>query len=405
MIRLRQCPTSNDKLRLEAYNALESVMAQKPGFVRIIEDDTNWAAPHALAERFGRKFEQIVIVGMGGSSLGAQALRRALRYQYKTENWIFLDNVDPAFVQFRLMQVRDYQKTLWLLTSKTGNSVEVLALASIIDQQLKKNKIKWSEVGCVITEERSNPLFDWAQKESIPTIAVPLDVGGRFSVLTPVGLLPAALSGVSLHELREGAIWTLAQKDLVAELVCAARDSWSKEKWISVFWVYSEALKSFGSWLQQLWAESLAKKNDRQGNPSLRVSTPMVLSGVQDQHSVLQQIMEGARDKFIFLITESKANSNLNIETTPFSSISFLEKKSLAQLFSAEREATFETLKENGVEGLILEVDHAGPREMAALFLLFELVIATLGEMLGIDPYNQPGVEAGKKRTRDLIEK
>src|SRR5262249_39107728 len=151
-------------------------------------------------------------------------------------------------------------------------------------------------------ELRPNPLFNWAQRQKVPCLEIPLSVGGRFSVLTAVGLLPAALVGLNLREIERGVRSVRFNEPEWEAVASAVLASWGREEWITLLWTYGDGLRPFTQWLQQLWAESLAKAVDRSGRPAPRVSFPVPCVGTLDQHSLLQQVTEGARDKWVWIL-------------------------------------------------------------------------------------------------------
>lgn len=258
----------------------------------------------------------------------------------------------------------------------------------------------------VITENKKSPLGDFADQYKIPRLEVPLDVGGRFSVLTPVGMFPAAFMGLNLSKIREGAAKALQSKDSIAELSTQSEQSFQREEWITVFWSYSDALKEFGFWIQQLWAESLAKAEDRAGKKAMRASTPLPCVGPTDQHSILQQIADGAKDKFVvFLRHEGSENAGELIPTTLFSCGDLMAGKKLGDLLKAEAIATQMGLSEKKVSNLTMMIPKITELELGYLFMYFELLVATIGERLNINTFNQPGVELGKIIAKDLLSK
>jgi glucose-6-phosphate isomerase len=181
------------------------------------------------------------------------------------------------------------------------------------------------------------------------------------------------------------------------------QQSFLRNEWITQFWIYSDRLATFGAWLQQLWAESLAKSQTRQGAKAPRVSTPMACVGAVDQHSILQQVAEGERDKLIlfFDIVGEKDQVVPNL----FPELKHLDGNGLQSVLEAESQATLQALSQAGVSNLRLELDGLTAASLAACFMLFELVIGTLGEGFDINAFDQPGVENGKVLAKQLLMK
>ncbi|MCX7979190.1 MAG: glucose-6-phosphate isomerase, partial [Bdellovibrionaceae bacterium] len=245
-----------------------------------------------------------------------------------------------------------------------------------------------------------------SRSHSIPTLPVPFDVGGRFSVLSPVGMFLAAWSGLDLDKFRRGAEGALTNKITVTEFTAQVLASFSRSEWITLFWFYCSELYSLGLWLQQLWAESLAKATDRRGAPAPRVSTPMCAIGASDQHSILQQVMEGARDKFVVFLRVSEAESEFRKLNAPiFSETQNLRGRGMGGLLAAEAEATEEALSHSGVSTLVLRTKVLDEQTLGYLFMFFELVVGALGEALDINAFDQPGVELGKRLAKQKMAK
>ena len=163
-------------------------------------------------------------------------------------------------------------------------------------------------------------------------------------------------------------------------------------------------LRDFGLWTQQLWAESLGKAKTRNGDPAPRASTPLPALGSSDQHSILQQVMEGSRDKFLcFLRVAASEEKSQTLERNLFDCQTLMMGKSMGGLFSAMADATRQALESSGVQSLTLTAESLDERSMGALFMLFEITVATIGEVLGINAFDQPGVELGKRLARDIL--
>jgi glucose-6-phosphate isomerase len=181
--------------------------------------------------------------------------------------------------------------------------------------------------------------------------------------------------------------------------------SFERGEWIAQMWTYSEALGLFGEWWQQLWSESLAKKTTRAGGPAPRVSSPLACLGPRDQHSQVQQLIEGARDKYVFLTrVRTVENGGPSLRPSVFTKMPFHNRNvSLGKIMGAEAQAFEQSLEESGVNYSTLTVESLSERSLGALFMLWQMSIAMTGEVLDIDAFNQPGVELGKKHANQLI--
>lgn len=389
-----------------ARRGLNALKARKDlGFFQLPERSDLWASSEARARELRKNSHCLAVLGMGGSSLGGRALLQALKKWNATHHVEFLDNVDADRYWKWLRSRTNLQDTHWVIVSKSGNTIETLTMAEFAEQHLRQHGFKkLSASSTVISETDDNPLMRWARKEGVAALEIPKDVGGRFSVLTPVGLLPAAFYGLDLDLLREGAVWALAQEELISRLAAQSLMSFDRSEWVTFFWAYSDGLRDFGLWTQQLWAESLGKAKNRKSGPAPRASTPIPAVGSSDQHSILQQVMEGSRDKFLwFLRVEESENGGPSLERNLFDCQGLMHGKTMGQLFGAMATATRAALEQEGVQSLTLTTERLDEKSMGALFMILELVVGTIGEALDINAFDQPGVELGKKLAREIL--
>ncbi|MBX9767386.1 MAG: glucose-6-phosphate isomerase [Bdellovibrionales bacterium] len=382
----------------------DNLLARKDlGFHQTPAREFLWKESIQRGQQIRQNFKQMVVLGIGGSSLGGRAILSALAPD-QTQNLLFFENVDGFEFWRRLDQLKDLRVVHFVLVSKSGTTLETLTQASFVQEKLLEHGLDLKLQATVITEKRKNPLYDWAVDERIPVLEIPIDVGGRFSVLTPVGLLPTAFLGLDVLEMKKGAEWALAQKPLWCELAQLSLQSFRREEWITLFWTYSDRLRDFGLWIQQLWAESLGKAANRKGGKAPRASTPMPLVGANDQHSVQQQVMEGAPDKFTVFIRDLEAESfGRKLEQNLFPHLKYTEGKVIGALLAAEAQATARALKESGRHSATLQVDTLDERTLGAMFMGFELLTGLLGECLDINAFDQPGVELGKKLAKEIL--
>jgi len=388
-----------------AQEALEVVLKNNTlGFHQLPERSTLWKSCKEIAEPLRSKYSKMVVLGIGGSSLGGKVIQDALGCLADRQVF-FLDSIDPLYLDRLLSQLKPELKSIcWALISKSGNTIETLTQADYIHQFYESQNINWINQCVVVTELKSSPLADFANKHQIPRLEVPMDVGGRFSVLSPVGMLPAAFMGLNLESFRQGAVQATQSQELISQFVTLCEMSFSRQEWITIFWSYSNGLKEFGYWIQQLWAESLAKKVDRNGNPAPRVSTPLPCLGPTDQHSILQQIAEGTKDKYvIFLRHETSEKEGVIIQKSLFAGGELMVGKKLGKLLAAEAKATQQGLEQQNVSTLTIQIPSITEKELGFLFMFFELAVATLGEKFNINTFDQPGVELGKIIAKNIL--
>lgn len=379
---------------------------------------------NAYAQQVKGRFSDMVILGIGGSSLGGYALLRALLHPYWNQltdaqrngmpRYYFVENVDADQIN-PLMEMLDPQRTLFVVISKSGTTAETMSAFMIakewLEQNLPANQVKAHIVA--ITDAQKGVLRPVATKEQYQTFEVPDDVGGRFSVFCAVGLLPAVLCGVSLTEIQKGIQEldkTLQNPDLKQNM--AAQGAliqyllYERGKINSVFMPYSYRLASVSDWYVQLWAESLGKKTDLNGNVVHVGPTPVRAVGVTDQHSQVQLFNEGPFDKVFTFIAVGKPSQDVTIPANQFSDVedlNYLNGKPMSQLMQAEFESTRASITSNQRPNMTLTLPQVDAYHFAQLLYLLEVQTAIAGALMNIDPFDQPGVELAKKYTYALM--
>ncbi|MBX3021755.1 MAG: glucose-6-phosphate isomerase [Bdellovibrionales bacterium] len=402
MIEIAQPRKSDPLLRQRLEEAWQKVLNRpEVGFPQIPERDEDWSA---LEERLDacRNARRVLVVGIGGSSLGTQVIYECFRTESAAE-LVFLEAPSPH--QWNILRALgpDWLDNHLVIVSKSGNTLETLSWV----ERLAAQEPSWLNPAqtTVIASPGEGPLQTWAKQQDIPTLWIPKNVGGRFSVLTAVSMFPAGLMGLSLHEFREGANWALERPALATQLSTEILASWERGQWITQMWTYSESLKFFGEWWQQLWGESLGKKLTRDGKPAPRVSTPMSCRGPRDQHSLVQQLIDGTPDKFAF-VNRVRAVEEADESFKPrlFPQMPFFGKEmSLGHIMGAEAEAFEKSLYDAKIDFVSLGIEGLGERTLGAMFMIWQMTIAQLGEHLGIDAFDQPGVELGKRHASQIL--
>jgi len=394
------------------------------GFFSLPDARESAKAVQELADGFGQWFENLVVLGIGGSALGTITLRDSLLGPYWNESddeardhyprLYVLDNVDPRTVSSLLNRL-DLRRTLFNVVSKSGSTAETMSQYMVVEDRLHEVLGEEPTRGHFLftTDPESGILRKIADEEGVPTLAVPSNVGGRFSVLSAVGLLPAAVVGIDIMEVLDGArdmakrcqasVLRENPAGLLATLLHHADTAQGAS--IHVLMSYSDRLRSFAAWYQQLWAESLGKARDREGREVNLGPMPVPAVGATDQHSLLQLLMEGPRDKVILFLGAGGAEDPVEIPAIrqEFSALSYLGGHTLSELLDTERRSTMEALRQQGRPNLSLEVDDLTPRALGELFMLFEIATVFAGALYGVDPLDQPGVELSKKLTYGLL--
>jgi glucose-6-phosphate isomerase len=402
------------------------------GFYTIHKDRAMWDDVEKTAKTLLKnEYENLVILGIGGSALGITTLLTALKPQYynlqsREERKGFprvfvMDNVDPDTFS-EMMELCDPKKTLYNVISKSGTTAETVAQLFVVLEQIQKSVGKSNiskhvvfTTGPVTDRKSLTPMQDVCSKHSCKSFEIPLNIGGRFSVFSPVGLFPAALLGLDLKAMAAGCramerrCNSTDLKNNPAYLNAGVHHYLMIERGrsISVMMPYSNKLRDLADWYRQLWAESLGKQENRDGtNSNLYAGqTPVNALGVTDQHSQLQLYLEGPHDKVVTILEETGFNSQLPIKGIPASlkSLKYMRNRSMGQLMHAERKATIDALQASGRPVVKIKVPVVNESTLAQLFYLFEVQTAITGALLDINPFDQPAVEQIKIFTREYL--
>ncbi|MGI6372291.1 MAG: glucose-6-phosphate isomerase [Caldicoprobacterales bacterium] len=374
------------------------------------------------ADGIKKRFDNFVVLGIGGSALGPIAVQQALNHMYYNElskeerggcpRLYVIDNVDPQRMK-ELFDVIDIEKTMFNVITKSGSTSETMAQFLIVTSLLKE-KVGDSYRDHIIatTDREKGSLIKIARDEGFKTYYVPEGVGGRFSELSPVGLLAAAVCGIDIEEMLAGAAYMdeiASQPDpyknpayMAATLQYLAMKA---GKNISVMMPYVDSLKYMADWYAQLWAESLGKRYDLEGNEVFVGQTPVKALGVTDQHSQVQLYTEGPFDKVItFLgVKEYKCTVEIPNGYQDHPAVSFLAGHTLNELIHAEQMATEYALLKAKRLNRTITLPEVNPFTVGQLLYFLEVETAFAGELLGIDAFDQPGVEEGKNATYALL--
>jgi glucose-6-phosphate isomerase len=372
-----------------------------------------------------KNFDHIIILGTGGSSLGGQALTALKNMKTeaneKSPNLYFIDNIDSQTFK-NILNILESGKTGVVAISKSGNTAETLMQTLTLLQQ-------WCGAGSdfdpkaqmrIITEPKQSGLSEIANVYGISCIEHPLDIGGRFSIFTSVGVLPGLLLGLDMDAFCKGALevyntaFSSENEEQCAPLLSALEHANYTREGINqiVLFVYADALCKYAEWFCQLWGESLGKK-DRFGLS--HGSTPIKAVGTTDQHSQLQLYLEGPRNKhFVVLVSANQsAIDPITLEianTDPHGLIKLahpsllaLDQRSLGDLMIAEQKATIDTLKSKGRPTRVIELSKIDEANLGALMMHSMLEVLALAKIWDVDPFDQPAVEDGKKRAIEYL--
>jgi glucose-6-phosphate isomerase len=383
----------------------------KLGFTALPYRENTLSRIESAARRVRRRFRNFVQIGIGGSSLGAAAIAGALLDRFHNESaeprLYFLDNVDPEETASLFDRI-DPAETLFHVVTKSGETTETLAGFLIALERLRRRSKRPSAHLVVTTDRSKGFLRKFAAAEGIRTFEIPANVGGRFSVLTSVGLFPAAVAGIRIEEIAGGAI--------LADELCSRRDprenpaamfalvshlmDVKRGRPIHVLMPYARALRDAADWFRQLWAESLGKRRG-----SMHVGpTPVPALGATDQHSQVQLYVEGPQDKLVTFVTLLRYRRDLFIPAAVSDpATDFLHGKSLTDLITAEQRGTEAALVAAGRPNMTIELVQVSPKTLGAFFFFLEMATVFSGRLYRVNPFDQPGVEAGKKAAFALL--
>lgn len=350
----------------------------------------------------GEGIETVLWIGIGGSGLGPRVIQEAFEGP-QTIEFIVLDSLDPATLE-NYLSIINWRSTLVVVASKSGGTLEPMSIFFLCWEQLQKaRKDRAAERVIAITDPEEGFLHDFSLEHGIQMLPIPPAVGGRFSIFTPIGLLPLALLDGDVDSFLRGAkeMDTLCQQTVLEEnpaaLLASAQFVLDTKRGynIRVIMPYGQRLASLARWEQQLLAESLGKKET--ANP-----IPLAAVGTQDQHSLLQQWMAGPRRTWHIFIREVEKPRLYLPENLPdaFHSIA---GKTMGQLLDACYEGTSRALTSAKRPTATISITRLDSYHLGQLFFLFLAEVVFLGKIYRIDPYGQPAVEIGKKITKDIL--
>ena len=442
----------NNKIRLDYNNMMAEFVGEKEGYTKKdLEDNANvalnafngfsairgsgmtgWAElPYnqneivedviKTANDIRKNFKYFVVLGIGGSALGPIAAFQALCHLHYNDltdekrggpKFYVEDNVDPERMQ-ALLDVINVEETMFNVVTKSGATSETMTQYLII-MKILKEKLGENAKNNIIATTSANKgnLIKIAKEEGLKTFYIPDGVGGRFSELCPVGLLPAAVIGIDIKEFLKGAEYmdklcatgSVKENPALASALLsylAIKDG----KNISVMMPYADGLKYIADWYCQLWAESLGKEVDRAGNMVYVGQTPVKSLGVTDQHSQVQLYTEGPFDKVTTFLAVDEYRTTVTIPEgcKDIPDVNFLCGHTMNELIQAERVATEYALTVKNRLNRTIYLPKLNAFTLGQLLFFFELETAYAGEMFNIDAYNQPGVEGGKNATYALL--
>jgi glucose-6-phosphate isomerase len=393
----------NKKNKQNLYNKINNEV-EKIGFYNLPdlpESELNKYTEYS--KKIAKK--NIVVVGIGGSSLGTFAIHEFLKHSATYDKKLhFMDTTDPITIETILQKI-DLNNSLFIVISKSGTTTETLSVFKILLNILPLNNENY-----LIITDRGSKLEQLATTNNISLFYIPKNVGGRYSVLSAVGLIPLAIMGINIKKLLQGAknIKDSYFKkgeyfDLITEKALFFGNN-LKQIPINVVFSYSNLFRGFNDWYIQLWAESLGKltlsDNKHTG------LTPIGLVGPNDQHSFLQLIIEGTRDKTVTFIKINDFNNNLIIPETEIKELEekkYLNNLTLSELINLQADSTIEAVSSFQIPVDKIELNSINEVEIGELIFYFQLLTASVGQVIDVNSYDQSGVELGKKILKEKL--
>ncbi len=383
---------------------LEKIKQRNQGFYQIFKDEKFLAEVKEIKKFAGfcqGKYQDIVVCGIGGSALGTITLRDSLTPTFSQKPKLHvLENIDPDSIA-EIYEHLNLEKTLFIVISKSGGTPEPIAEYFYFRNLVNKEKLVAKDHFVLVTGPQGF-LHEEAVRNNFKTFGVPENIGGRFSVLTAVGLLPATLIGINIDELLEGGqnsakLFLNEDFDKNLPFQIAAMQFLSG-KTQNVIMPYATKLRTFAAWFTQLLAESTGK--DDKG------ITPIPALGATDQHSQVQLFSDGPNDKLIIFIAVEKFAENPKIPVLiSHEKTDFLNRVDFGKLLHAEMQGTAQALTEKGKPNFTITIPEISAKNLGELFVLFEGATAFLGEFMELNAFDQPGVERGKVLTREILGK
>jgi glucose-6-phosphate isomerase len=366
----------------------------------------------SLANRLRQDFDTMLVLGIGGSALGARTAINALTWSVppsERKKVLIADNLDPIEFEDIWSQCNP-AKTVTVVISKSGGTIETMSQCSTVIERYQAAGLPLQRHIVTITDPSKGALRAWTESAQLSSLSVPEDVGGRFSVLTPVGLLPIAFAGIAVEEIVEGAVQFYEHKMVDQSLMSRVGLRFSELEAAGFLahnlMPYSSKLKDFGAWFVQLWGESLGKIKPHAGRTGM---IPLASVGATDQHSLLQLLVEGHNRIATGFVrvnhwprsgTKKPSMGKLPSEFAP---LSFAYGKSFEDILNAELTATQKVLTEQQRPTYEIRLEDAGPQGLGALFAFYMDLTSYTAAALGINPYDQPGVELGKRILPGLL--
>jgi len=388
--------TDNYNPTISNVNIFNEIIEEKKsiGYYNLVHQDISEIKKYAK----GVNQENVVVIGIGGSTLGTYAIYKFLKHSKElTKKLFFLETTDPIDIQSKLEGI-DLEDTLFIVISKSGTTVETISIFKYINSLVKIDRNN-----TIVITEFDSKLNAYAKIHRMKIFEIPKDVGGRFSVFSAVGLVPLAVVGIDIDEILKGIKKVhdsfFDKKNVYKNIIKKARFfvEYKNSFNINVVFSYSSRLEGFNKWYIQLWGESLGKIDI---NATRQGLTPVGIIGPIDQHSFLQLIVEGKRDKTVTVIKVDDFDDNLkipSIELDGLEELNYLDGIEFSSLINMQADSTIEALNNlNDIPCDVITIAGVNENAIASLMFEYELLTSVCAKFMYINAYDQPGVESGK---------
>jgi len=401
-------PPSDERLLANAYGKLlHEKESGITGYYNLPEDSLplfEEVQAHMERQRLCKECDTVALIGIGGSSLGTKAIYSLFKHQIQ-KRMIFLENPDPLSLGAAFEEI-DKERTIFVVVSKSGRTIETLSIFKTaiehfhIDFEEDKDRV-------IVITDLDSQLHRFAESEGLKSFSIPHNVGGRFSVLSAVGVVPLTLAGLPMDQVLGGArqmverFFAGEERHILQKALFYYQHRTTRP--INVLFSYADALEHFNQWYLQLWAESLGKK-DRFGK-SVGL-TPVGHIGAVDQHSFLQLVMDGPKDKTLTFINIEKWPMDITIPDLSLphlQSSDFVNTLAMSCLLNEECEATKQSVISQGIPTDSITLDTLSLENAGELIVYYELLTSATGALLDINTYDQPGVELGKRILKEKL--
>ena len=389
-VKLNHCGFPESELREYSESLKEFVNAREMPFLELPTGKQLEEYRRAVKE-LQKVSKKLIVVGIGGSSRGTRAIHETIGK--RDDRLEFIDNVDPNLLE-KVLRELNWEESSFLFVSKSGKTLETVVAMNVILEELHRRGLEASK-RCMFISDRGTPFEELAEEFGCNFFPIPDGVGGRFSVLTAVGVIPALFAGYRVEELLEGAARVVENPAKAIEIAVAKYLNYKEGRNISVIMPYSSFMTEFTEWYVQLWAESLGKDGEGQ--------TPVKAVGTSSQHAILQLFMDGPDDKVYQLIFVRNYQKDPVLPKEPYI-LPFIGGKRVSEIMEAEYRGTVFALKSKKRPMVLMEIESLSERELGELFMSYMVATVVMGKLIGVNPYGQPAVEIGKRAAeRELL--